>query len=242
MAPCDLSTIAGFHCSDDGDSVVVAPIVVHGPLTIPESNVLVLRLDELRKTMMVNGKQQPFLDVDGNLKLGGDLILSFDVVPENDKVESWLLFETHTGPILGGFKTMRTNITSLGTLEGIAEDLCEEVNIGLLHYGTFVNLTTRRHNKCWDAAKSHPGVVAAIVLSTLGVFFTIITLFVLWRKRRFERSRAAVLSSPLAEEAELQEMRLADSKSYSEAAKMIESTSGRFEIGDDDIDDSHPEL
>lgn len=48
-------------------------------------------------------------------------------------------------------------------------------------------------------------------------------------------SRAAMLSSPLSDESELQELR-----ESSGTAKMIESTSGRFEIGDDEIDD--PEL
>ncbi len=53
-------------------------------------------------------------------------------------------------------------------------------------------------------------------------------------------SRAAMLSSPLSDESELQELRESGNRGYADTAKMIESTSGRFEIGDDDIDD--PEL
>ncbi len=49
-----------------------------------------------------------------------------------------------------------------------------------------------------------------------------------------------MLSSPLSDESELQELRESGNRGYADTAKMIESTSGRFEIGDDDIDD--PEL
>lgn len=237
-APCDLEFVQGVWCNDDGESVIDSLIERKGDLVIPASSSLVLDMDSYRASMPPPPQSvPPLVSVAGKLTLNGKLRLAFSKGPDTDVSELWALFEAKDGNILGRFTSITANLSDANILE----EMCERFDL-TVRQDRVLWVSTRKRNICWEAAKSHPGVTAAIVLSVLGVFFTMVVLFVLWRKRRFEKSRAAVLSSPLAEEAEMQEMRLADTKSYSETAKMIESTSGRFEIGEDDIDDSHPEL
>lgn len=231
-------------CSDDGESVISAPTRIDGNFRIPRNNTLILDMEEYRASIPAPpASPQPFVTATGEVVLGGKLVLAFSKSPDIDKVESWILFYSESSPVSGAFDSVTANITDMNWFQEQEVRLCERFNIVTQTSGRLYSVTTQKHNICWDSAKSHPGVTAAIVLSVLGIFLTAAVLFVLWRKRRFERSRAAVLSSPLTDEAEMQEMRMADTKSYSEAAKMIESTSGRFEIGDDDIDDPQtPEL
>lgn len=230
-AQCELKGfggVGGFHCSDEGESVASYPLSVKNALSMSPENVLVMEMDEYRSFVKTLPQYPYFVTVEQKLTIGGALKLSFRNPPLIDKDETWPMFRTtNAARIEGSFRTVEANVTNLDALMTLAEILCFDIAIRVDNYGTALNITTRRYNKCLR----HPGVVAAVVLSVLGAFFGAITLLVIWRKRRFNRLRAAALSSPLAD-AEMQE--------YGDTAKMIESTSGRFEIGDDDIDD--PEL
>lgn len=201
---------------------------MHSDLTFPVGNTLVLDVDAFRSAS--HQADQPFLLVNGQLNVAGALVLYFGAMPTTNALEVWPALRTNTGKIEGQFASISSRFSS-NLLDQAEKLLCMQMELRRSATATqaVMNITSQLHNTCVE----HPGRTAAIVCSVLGTFFAAITLFVLWRKRRFERSRAAVLSSPLADEAE-QEMQAVDKSRYAETAKMIESTSGRFEIGDDD--------
>ncbi len=248
LAMCLMYEYAPARCSDDGESVVGAPVEIksaaHQALTMPADHALVLEadeyLDEMEKRNLTSTMTRlPFLLVNDKVTVGGNLTLSFSRSPEEGVAETWFVIRTNTGNVDGRFAYLSANVTDLNPALQIAEDLCYRFDVTPTYSGPTFYVTTKRRNICLENARKHPGVVAAIVLGVLSVVFSAVALLVLWRKRRFDRSRAAMLSSPLSDESELQELR-DGGKPYADTAKMIESTSGRFEIGDDDIDD--PEL
>lgn len=149
-----------------------------------------MQLDDYREAALKLGATvpaPPFLLVDGKVKVGGNLSLSFKNVPEEGVTETWFAIRSNGGNIEGRFnEPVLVNVTDMGTLMSLAEH-CFDIAVTLQYRGSVLNITTRRHNICLENARRHPGVVAAIVLGVLSVVFSAVALLVLWRKRRFDR-------------------------------------------------------
>lgn len=135
----------------------------------------------------------PFLIATGEFEVNGTLIFEFEKLPREDKAYHVILTKK-------GLKGTFNAVIRMAE-EKLSDKLIDECfKIGIAwtkRTATDFNVAFKTENVCLELIEAHPIRTAAIVLSVLVVLFVGIWLWLVWRKRKYERSKRSILASKI---------------------------------------------